>query len=171
MTGTLFTFGYSGIDDADALRRLIGGAPIADIVDVRLRPFGRRPFNGPTACQALIESLGPTYRWDQRLGNLAYETGGVQIKDIEAIETVLTALRTGRNVALMCVCPQPEDCHRLTLCEEAVRRMPDLQIVHLTRPPAAFLAPDASDEQLEAFVDALLPHTPVRGRAPWSGGN
>ena len=160
MTGTLFTFGYSGIDDADALRRLIGGAPIADVVDVRLRPFGRRPFNGATACQALIESLGPTYRWDQRLGNLAYETGGVQIKNIEAIETVLAALRAGRNVALMCVCPQPKDCHRLTLCEKAVRRMPDLQIVHLTRPLAAFLAPDASDEQLQAFVDALLPHTP-----------
>ena len=159
MTGTLFTFGYRGIDDADALRRLIGGAPIADIVDVRLRPFGRRPFNGPTACQALIESLGPTYRWDQRLGNLAYETGGVQIKDIEAIEDVLAELRAGRSVALLCVCPNPIGCHRWTLAEEAIRRMPGLLVVHLTRRPVAFLAPDASDEELQAFVEALLPHT------------
>jgi hypothetical protein len=163
VTGTLFTFGYGEIADADALRRLIGGAQIADVVDVRLRPFGRSPFNGPTASRALTESLGLSYRWDQRLGNLAYRAGGIEIKDVDAIEDVLDALRAGRSVALMCGCPRPEDCHRLTLCEEAVRRMPGLKVVHLPRRPAAFLARDASDEQIEAFVDALLLRPPKGG--------
>ena len=154
--GPLYSFGYSGIKGADDLADLLLGHPISHVVDVRLQPFGKVPFNGPRASRDIVEALGIAYRSDQRLGNLNYRTVGIRIKNIEAIEDVLDDLRAGRSVALMCACPDPADCHRLTLCEEAVRRMPDLQVVHLTRRPAAFLSADASDEQLEAFVDALL---------------
>ena len=160
MLGDLFSLGYSGLGGADDLRRLLAGTGIDTIVDVRLSQWSRNRAFSSRQTHVTVAEAGLSYVHLPGLGNLAYKSGGIRVRNIEAIETVLAALRAGRNVALMCVCPQPEDCHRLTLCEEAVRRMPDLQIVHLTRPLAAFLAPDASDEQLQAFVDALLPHTP-----------
>jgi hypothetical protein len=54
----------------------------------------------------------------------------------------------------MCVCASPDECHRLTLCEEAVRRQPDLRVIHLTRRPAA--PADKADVQLD-LADVLLP--------------
>ena len=153
--GDLFSFGYAGLRGADDLRHLLAGTGVETIVDVRLQPFGRVPFNGPAASRLLIESVGPAYRWDKRLGNLAYRTGGIEIKDIEAIEDVLDDLRAGRSVALMCVCANVAECHRRVLAEEAVRREPGLRVIHLAVRRVAFLAPDASDDQIEAFVDAL----------------
>jgi uncharacterized protein (DUF488 family) len=131
--GSLWTLGYAGMTSHLDLAELLDGTGVDIVVDVRLQPFGRAPFNGPAATRALVESVGPTYRWDQRLGNLAYKTGGTRIKDIEAIEDVLAELRAGGSVALLCVCPNPITCHRLTLAEEAIRRMPGLPDVHLSR--------------------------------------
>ena len=158
MTGTLYTFVYSGIRGPADLDDLFFGYGVDQVVDVRLRPFGKAPFNGPRASADTCSRAGVAYRWDQRLGNLNYKTGGIRIKNIEAIEDVLDALRAGDSVALMCVCPIPDQCHRLVLCEEAIDRQPGLRVIHLPiRRPAAFLSPDATDEQIEAFADALLP--------------
>ena len=153
--GTLYSFGYQGLGGSDDLRRMLHGTLFETIVDVRLSVWsGNRAFSVATV--RTVGAAGFEYSHLRDLGNLAYRTGGIQIKDIEAIEVVLGRLRAGESVALMCVCALPDECHRLTLCEEAVRRMPDLQVVHLTR-PAAFLSADATDEQIEAFTDALLP--------------
>ena len=159
MLFSLFTFGYGSLGGADDLRRLVGGTPIDTIVDVRLSQWSRNRAFSSRQTHVTVAEAGLSYVHLPGLGNLAYKSGGIRVRNIEEIETVLTMLRTGHSIALMCACPRPEGCHRLTLCEEAVRRMPDLQVVHLTRRPVAFLAPAASDEQLEAFVDALLPHT------------
>ena len=141
----LWTFEYSGMTSYLDLAELLEGTGVDKIVDVRLRPFGRVPFNGPTAARLLVESAGPAYRWDQRLGNLAYRTDGIRIKDIEAIGDVLVELRAGRSVALLCVCPNPIGCHRWTLAEEAVQRMPGLRVVHLFRTGSrAALPPDTT---------------------------
>ena len=153
--GTLYSFGYKGLGGSDDLRRLLEGTDIETIVDVRLSVWsGNRAFSLRT--RDTVEGIGLRYVGMRALGNLAYKTGGIQIADIEAIEVVLEYLRTPANVALMCVCALPDHCHRLALCEEAVRRQPDLRVVHLTR-PAAFLSADATDEHIEAFTDALLP--------------
>jgi hypothetical protein len=131
MPGDLFTFGYSGLCSADDLRRFLAGARIDTIIDVRLRPWGRSPFNGPVPSRFLIESVGPAYRWDQRLGNLGYKRGTIEIADIAAVADIVDELRAGRSVALLCVCAKPESCHRLVLAEEALRRLPGLRVRHL----------------------------------------
>lgn len=131
--GSLWTFGYSGMTSHLDLAELLGGTGVDVVVDVRLQPFGRAPFNGPTATRLLVEDAGLRYVHTKDLGNLAYKTGGIQIKNMEAIENVLAMLRAGRLVALMCVCPNPIACHRRTLAEEAIRRMPGLPVVHLAR--------------------------------------
>jgi len=129
--GSLYTIGYARLRTADDLARLLAGSAVDTIVDVRLQPFGRAPFSGPQATRLLVESVGSAYRWDQRLGNLAYKTGGIRIKNVEAIEDILAMLLEGRSVALLCACAGSESCHRLALAEEAVRRMPGLNVVHL----------------------------------------
>lgn len=131
MLGDLFTLGSSGLRGVDDLRSLLAGTGIDTIVDVRLRPWGRPPFNGPKASRLLVEAVGLAYRWDQRLGNLEYKTGGTRIKDIEAIEDVLEDLRAGHSVGLFCVCAEPQDCHRSTVAEVALDREPILRVVHL----------------------------------------
>ena len=158
--GSLWTLGYQGLTSSADLREILDGTSVGTIVDVRLSPrSGNRAFSTDT--RATVEAAGLRYVHEKGLGNLGYKRGTIEIADISRIETVLAILRAGKSVALLCVCPQPEDCHRLTLCEEAVRREPGLQVVHIAqdriRRPAAFLSVDATDEQLEAFVDALLP--------------
>lgn len=153
---TLYSLGYSGLRGADDLRALLHDVPLHTIVDVRLQPFGRAPWNGPTATRRLVEAAGYRYAAAPDLGNLAYRTGGIEIKDIEAIEDVLTYLRAGQSVALLCVCAQPEGCHRWVLAEEAVRREPGLRVVHLpARRLVGFLPHDPTDADIEAFVEAI----------------
>jgi uncharacterized protein (DUF488 family) len=130
MAPSLFTFGYQQLRGTDDLRRLLEGTDVETIVDVRLSPWSsNRAFSLDT--RATVEAAGCQYVHLKDLGNLAYKTGGVQIRNIEAIETVLELLRAGRSVALFCVCPQPEGCHRAVLVEEALRREPGLRVVHL----------------------------------------
>ena len=165
--GSLWTLGYQGLTGSADLREILDGTSVGTIVDVRLSRWSRnRAFS--LATRATVEAAGSQYVHEKGLGNLGYKRGTIEIADPERIETVLAILRTGQSVALMCACREPEGCHRSVLAEEAVRREPSLQIVHLTRRPAAFLSPDATDEQIEAFADALLPPRPVRraGGAP-----
>jgi hypothetical protein len=67
------------------------------------------------------------------LGNLGYKTGTIEIANIEAIEVVLEYLRTPANVALMCVCVSPTQCHRWRLVQAALDREASLKVIHLSR--------------------------------------
>jgi uncharacterized protein (DUF488 family) len=130
--GTLYTLGYAGLGGADDLRRLLAGTGIDAIVDVRLSPWsGNRAFSSAT--RRTVEDAGYRYLHEKGLGNLGYKRGTIEIAEIERIEMILAQLRAGHSVGLICACGEPEDCHRWTLAEEAVRRMPGLRVVHLSR--------------------------------------
>lgn len=131
MLGDLFSLGYSGLRGADDLRRRLEDTPVGTIFDVRLQPWGRTPWNGPRATRRLVEAAGCRYVGVPALGNLGYKRGTIEIMDIDSIERVLTDLREGQSVALLCVCAKARDCHRWVLAEDAVRRQPDLRVVHL----------------------------------------
>jgi uncharacterized protein (DUF488 family) len=131
MTGRLYSLGYARLRGVDDLRRLLADTEVDTVVDVRLRPWGRPPFNGPRATQLLVEAAGFLYIWDQRLGNRGYKSGTIEIADIEAIEDVIAMLRAGQGVAMMCVCADVAECHRQVLADEAARRLPGLRVVNL----------------------------------------
>ena len=139
--GVLCTLGYSGLRGADDLRALLHDTPVDTIVDVRLSPYsGNRAFS--TGMRRTVEAAGFAYVHIPDLGNLAYKTGGTQIRNLEAIEAVLMMLRAGQSVALLCVCAQPKDCHRWTLAQAALDREPALRVVHLlTRPEPGLTTP------------------------------
>ena len=132
--GSLWTLGYHGLTGSADLREILDGTSVGTIVDVRLSPrSGNRAFSTDT--RTTVEAAGLQYVHEKGLGNLGYKRGTIEIADVARIETILAILRAGQSVALMCVCPMPDDCHRLVLCEEAVRREPDLQVVHLRAQP------------------------------------
>jgi Protein of unknown function, DUF488 len=133
MTGRLFTIGYAGLLGAGGLRERLAGEAIDTIVDVRLHAYSHnRAFSRAT--RLTIEAAGFRYVHLPDLGNLAYKTGGIAIRNIEAIEEVLDELRAGRSVALFCACPRYQDCHRRELAIEVERRAPGVDVRHL---PAA----------------------------------
>ena len=67
-TGELWTVGH-GTADGDALGRLLTGAGVGAVVDVRRFPGSRRnPAVNREALAATLPRHGVAYRWDERLG-------------------------------------------------------------------------------------------------------
>jgi uncharacterized protein (DUF488 family) len=128
--GRLVTFGYAGLGSARDLSRLLADADVDVIYDVRLtRWSGNRAFS--TGVRSTVESAGFKYVPCDALGNLRHRSGGIEIKSIEAIQSVLGEIRDGRTVALMCACAEAGQCHRSVLVDEAIRREPRLTVDHL----------------------------------------
>ena len=64
----MLTFGH-GTLDADALARLLHGAGVELVVDVRAAPASRRhPHVERSRMQAWLDEAGMGYRWEPRLG-------------------------------------------------------------------------------------------------------
>jgi uncharacterized protein (DUF488 family) len=126
----LFTLGYAGLDGPDDIRRLTSGTPVTTVVDIRLKRWSRIPAFSMATAQT-VEAAGFRYVYLPDLGNLAYRTGGMQIRRLDGIVDVLNLMDTGETVALMCACKRPETCHRTFVAHEAVRRRPWLVVDHL----------------------------------------
>lgn len=131
MTPKLVTFGYQNVKTRDGLLDVLDRGRVDRVVDVRLHAYsGIRAFS--TETRATVESTGREYVWAHQLGNLAYKTGGVAIKDISRLDDlVLDPLRQGVVVALMCACSDVRRCHRRYLAEIVAERMPVVEVVHL----------------------------------------
>jgi hypothetical protein len=130
VTGTLYHFGYKGLRPADLPALL---EPVDLVLDVRLKKYSAdRAFS--TWTHQTIEAAGCRYLWAPALGNLDYRTGGIRIADTGQLEPlVLEPLRSGTNVALMCVCPDVAECHRAKLIEAAEERLPGLEVLPALR--------------------------------------
>jgi hypothetical protein len=102
--GTLYSFGYAAAGDGEGLRALLDGR-VDLVIDVRINRFsGLIPFS--TRTQETVERAGYEYLWVQGLGNAGHRRPGpMRLVDPSQTEVVLTELRKGRNVALMCACP------------------------------------------------------------------
>jgi uncharacterized protein (DUF488 family) len=129
-TGVLIGFGYANLRDAAGLRDLLED-DVDVVVDVRINRFSRIPAFS-TGTQATVEAAGYRYRWLRGLGNAGHRDGGpMRLADPAEIEMVLAELRTGRNVAVMCVCADPSTCHRRLVIELASRTIPGLRVQEL----------------------------------------
>jgi len=156
MTGTLYTFGYSGLRDGDDLRELLGDrAPL--IYDVRLHVYsGNRAFSLTT--RATVESAGYRYGHLAGLGNVAYKTGGIKLKRPWDIAILVDALRVG-DVAIMCVCADATTCHRRTVAELARSLLPGLEVIDLQRADVGY-TPIPADRLPSALVTVSARHRP-----------
>lgn len=105
----LFTFGYnSSPASGDVLIELVDVLD-ATIVDVRLRPHGKRGWRASD----LSRQFGPKYEWNGTLGGRAFAA-----RSSEWIEAPAIALRPlvdrheREHLILLCACAEPWSCHR-----------------------------------------------------------
>lgn len=123
---TLYTFGYQKQHPQtlyDHLKRL--GAVL---VDIRYSPHSRNPvWNGGN----LSIVLGNRYVYLRSLGNVNYNSEeGIRIADIETGGAKVAAMMQVAPVILLCVCPNPETCHRKVVADALAVRY-GWQVEHL----------------------------------------
>lgn len=108
MTQQAYGIGYSGRSLTDIHRLAL--QLDADVFDVRFSPRSRNwQFSG----RNLQDKLGDRYRHVQAFGNRNYKGGPIEIADFEA--GLQQVLDSHRPVILMCVCGDPNRCHRTTV--------------------------------------------------------
>ena len=133
--GTLLTFGYGKLKGPDDLAKLIDGERIDVVMDVRYVPTGRNPLWRPGLVAETVHKGGiPEYLHVKGLGNPDFRSGLPATRvfnEEEGMGTLMDALASGRNVALMCVCADTPHCHRRLIVAKARQLRPDLRLVEL----------------------------------------
>jgi uncharacterized protein (DUF488 family) len=128
----LHTIGYAGLDHQKLHAAIPKGATV---YDVRLRAWSPTPRWQPANLRRGLAALGHDYIHLPDLGNLLYKTSDeVAIRDIDAIEVVLGS----ESPVLLCACADWHTCHRRVLADEAVRRDPTIEVIHIE--PDGFVA-------------------------------
>lgn len=128
----VLTVGYSGLD-VDSLVSYAKEIN-AVVVDTRYRPYSRNPTwrKGNLIAQFRTGNGHQRYMHISDLGNLNYKGGPIAISDPEAgLPKVKALLDAGFRVILMCVCRDPERCHRSVVADMLVEEY-GVTVRHLT---------------------------------------
>ena len=78
-----------------------------------------------------VKSAGLDYLQIVELGNEGEGTGVIRLKDAAKGLALLSDEVKSRVVAIMCVCREPEACHRSVVARKMSEQMPGLRIEHL----------------------------------------
>jgi uncharacterized protein (DUF488 family) len=141
---TTFTIGYEkrSVDD---LIWILKAREVDRVVDVRLRPFSRRPDFSKTRLSAALAAAGVVYEHAGALGNPdeireLYLSGDAEAGHRAFREHLqngasgaLSELANTSNettVALLCLERDPQRCHRQVIAD-ALAEHKDIRIVHL----------------------------------------
>jgi uncharacterized protein (DUF488 family) len=119
----IYSIGYQGLT-TERLVAALGSRGVEVLVDVRSKPFGRKPaFNRPNIARTL-QAAGIGYEWK---GDIL---GGFAAIAEESIQW-LADYAAGQSVCIMCMEADPDRCHRKT---EIARRLAliGVPVEHLT---------------------------------------
>jgi uncharacterized protein (DUF488 family) len=110
-----FTTGYTGkaVEQLPALLRFHE----AVLADIRFAPHSRHLEWRRDYLKLLLKNR---YRHVSQLGNRLYQTGGIQIHNLEIGIRLIESWET--NVILMCACEDLENCHRRVVKTELEKR-------------------------------------------------
>jgi uncharacterized protein (DUF488 family) len=141
----LFTLGYQGHSIA-TFRELLLAHGITRIIDVRERPYSRKPDFSKKRLTAHLADEGIAYLHLVELGTpkpirdekrrskdlVAFFAAATHLVEAEeaALQQVLALART-ETCALLCYEGPATECHRLAVAEALLRRASDLEVVHL----------------------------------------
>ncbi len=123
--GTLYTLGYAAPSAAFTLETL-QAFPGTLLVDVRMRPESHR--NPEWRAQALERRYVERSVHVPAFGNVHYRTPGqpIQLADPAAgVRWAIPLLQQGRNLVLLCVCKDDEQCHRKLVFDLLTLRLAD----------------------------------------------
>ena len=133
-SNTLYTVGYGGIPEPEEMTALLSEHGVEVLVDIRVRPFGRKVLFNKKKLEDTygpVKSAGLDYLHIVELGNEGKGTGVIRLKDAAKGLALLSDEVKSRVVAIMCVCREPEECHRSVVARKMSEQMPGLRIEHL----------------------------------------
>jgi uncharacterized protein (DUF488 family) len=135
---TLFTIGYEQARPAAVLSEL-KRAKIDFLVDTRAVAASRRPGFSKRQLAASLDEAGIAYIHLQKLGTPAAGRQAARSGDIDtlwriydrhiktpeaqaALAELLALIKSGKRVALLCYCRDPESCHRSRIVANVKKR-------------------------------------------------
>ena len=130
--GRLLTAGYGNKQPEEFAASL---EPVDVALDARLIAWGWHADYRGEGMLNLLRAAGATRaRWAPRLGNPAKRDGGaMRIADMTAIDDLVSVLRRGMDVLIVCGCGKVAGCHRRMIAELTRERLPSLEVIDLPR--------------------------------------
>lgn len=121
----VFTYGYKGarLEELQALANTG-----VTIVDTRFRAASRVSTWNKSNLQ---KNLGDSYVHVPTFGNENYKGGPIKLADPESGIRAVTPLLEKGPIALLCVCSDPNTCHRKDVAEYIQAHIPGVEIEHL----------------------------------------
>lgn len=136
-SGRLLTAGYGGADPDDFFAALAALTPAPGVIlDIRLAPKGWSPrYSGEAFLDELTSACpGARTRWVRRLGNAGrFDGSGMRLADPGAIDDLVSVLRRGLDVLIICGCATESTCHRSLVVELVSTKAPE--VLHVSVPP------------------------------------
>lgn len=134
----LFTIGYEQAKPAAVLKEL-KSAKIETLVDTRAVAASRRPGFSKKQLAASLRDAGIDYTHLQKLGTPAEGRAAARSGDIDRLWAVydkhiktkeaqtslaelLSLIKSGKRVALLCYCRNPKTCHRSRIVANVKKR-------------------------------------------------
>jgi uncharacterized protein (DUF488 family) len=135
----LFTIGYEQAKPAAVLNEL-KRAKIDLLVDTRAVAASRRPGFSKRQLAASLDEQGIGYIHLQKLGTPAegrtaaragdyatlwriYDKHIKKAEPQEALDELITLIKSGKRIALLCYCRDPKACHRSRIVTNVKKRM------------------------------------------------
>jgi len=139
-TQPLFTIGYEQAKPSAVLNEL-KRAKVELLVDTRAVAASRRPGFSKSQLAASLDEAGIGYIHFQKLGTPAEGREAARSGNIDALWRIyekhiktadaqaalgelLSFLKSGKRVALLCYCRDPKTCHRSRIVANIKKRMP-----------------------------------------------
>jgi uncharacterized protein (DUF488 family) len=136
---TLFTIGYEKAKPAAVLNEL-RRAKIGLLVDTRAVAASRRPGFSKRQFAASLDEAGIAYLHLQKLGTPAEGRAAARSGDYdtlwriydkhikkaepqETLDELVALIKSGKRVALLCYCRDPNACHRSRITANVKKRM------------------------------------------------
>jgi uncharacterized protein (DUF488 family) len=135
---SLFTIGYEQAKPAAVLAEL-KRAKIELVVDTRAVAASRRPGFSKRQLAAALDEAGIGYLHLQKLGTPAEGRHAARAGDFdklwriydrhikkaeaqEALDALVSLIKSGRRIALLCFCRDPNSCHRSRIVANVKKR-------------------------------------------------
>ena len=119
----LYSIGYEGMKSVSLLVEKLKRKQITTLIDVRSKPFSRKPGFSKTALKTALEKAGLFYKW------LGKDLGGFRKIDEEHIRA-LALWQKERKACLMCLERNPAECHRDYVIAKRLKKY-DVEVHHI----------------------------------------
>ena len=129
--GKLYSVGYAPLLRVEQLQEVL--APNVLIIDIRYYPSSR--WRPEWSRKRLMERFASNYCHIRELGNVNYRFPKLPIKLLDAdfgISRIVSLLREGRDVCLLCACSDWRKCHRRVVAELLQNEIVGIQAVHFS---------------------------------------